>query len=83
MATLYKKRDTWNLSVSLNKKRLTRSLKTKDKSIAKQLKSQYEYEMLRELLGYKTKHQELPFNELVKKYLNTNHNWAEIVNDAC
>lgn len=77
MATFYKKRDTWYLSVSLNKKRLTRSLKTKDKSIAKQIKPQVECEILKELLGYKSQHQELPFNELVKKYLNTNHNWAE------
>ena len=77
MATLYQKRDTWYLSVSLNKKRLTKSLGTKDKLVAKEIKPQVECEMLRELLGYNPKSQELSFSELVKKYLNTNHGWKE------
>ena len=77
MATLYQKRDTWYLSVSLNNQRLTRSLNTKEKLVAKEIKPQVECEMLRELLGYKHKSQELSFNELVKKYLGTNHGWAK------
>lgn len=77
MATLYQKRNTWYLSVSYNQKRITRSLGTKDKSTAKQLKPQLEYEILSDLLGNKQKTIELSFPDLVNKYLKADHGWAK------
>ena len=38
MASLYKNKDTWYLAINHNGKRLTRSLKTKEKKVAKRLK---------------------------------------------
>ena len=46
MASLYKNKDTWYLAVNHSGKRLTRSLKTKDKKVAKQLKPYIESELI-------------------------------------
>ena len=51
MASLYKKRNVWYLSLSINNKRVTRSLNTKDYSIAKQLKPYIESSIIQELTG--------------------------------
>jgi len=53
MATLYKNRDVWYITKSYENQRLTRSLRTKDKQIAKKLKPIIELELLEELTGVK------------------------------
>jgi len=77
MATLYKNGSYWYLSVSYNNNRLTKSLGTKDKQLAKKLKPIIELELLTELTGIRQHTQNLPFDELVKRYLNANHGWSE------
>ena len=69
MASLYKKNNTWYISVFVEGKRKTRSLRTNDKQVADKLKTQAEYEMLAELLGFKKKDKELDFKELSEMYL--------------
>ena len=51
MATLYKNRNIWYITVSNGNNRLTRSLRTKDKQVAKQLKLNAELELLSQLSG--------------------------------
>ena len=69
MASLYKKNNTWYISVFVEGKRKTRSLRTDNKQVADKLKIQAEYEMLAELLGFKKKDKELNFKELSEMYL--------------
>ena len=51
MASLYKKRDILYISSMIDNKRLSVSLRTKDKRIAKQLKPKAELELLSQLSG--------------------------------
>ena len=51
MASLYKKRDIWYISSMIDNKRLSVSLRTKDKRVAKQLKPKAELELLSHLTG--------------------------------
>ena len=53
MATLYKNRNIWYITVSNGNNRLTRSLRTKDKQVAKQLVPSIELELLLQLSGAK------------------------------
>ena len=76
MATLYKNRNIWYITVSNGNNRLTRSLRTKDKQVAKQLKSDAEFELLSILSGISKPSKNLPFDELVKCYLKADHNWS-------
>ena len=76
MATLYKNRNIWYITVSTGSKRLTRSLRTKDKQVAKQLKSDAELELLSILSGVSKPSKDLPFDELVRCYLKADHNWS-------
>jgi integrase len=76
MATLYKNRNTWYLTASYENRRLTRSLRTKDKQVAKKLKPIIELELLKELTGLAPMKRSLPFHEIVNKYLKTTHNWS-------
>ena len=77
MASLYKKRDIWYISSMIDNKRLSVSLRTKDKRIAKQLKPKAELELLSQLTGTGKPSKNLPFDELVKRYLKTDHNWSK------
>ena len=77
MATLYKNRNIWYITVSTGSKRLTRSLRTKDKQVAKQLKSDAELELLSILSGVSKLSKILPFDELVMCYLKADHNWSK------
>ena len=77
MATLYKNRNIWYITVSTGSKRLTRSLRTKDKQVAKQLKSDAELELLSILTGVSKPSKNLPFDDLVKRYLKADHNWSK------
>ena len=76
MATLYKNRGVWYITSSYDNQRLTRSLRTKDKQVAKKLKPAVELELLEELTGVKTRKRNLSFDEIVNKYLSTKHNWT-------
>ena len=51
MATFYQKRDIWHISVTHNGKRATRSLRTANKEIAKNLRPVIESELLAEVCG--------------------------------
>ena len=76
MATLYKNRDVWYITASYENQRLTRSLRTKDRQVAKKLKPIVELELLKELTGSNPRKRNLTFNEIAGKYLSAKHNWA-------
>ena len=77
MASLYKNRNTWHLSVSFKGKRINRSLGTKDKIVAKQLKPLVESQIIAELVGIVQAKKEMPFEELVVAFLNAPHDWKQ------
>ena len=77
MATLYKNLNIWYITVSNGKNRLTRSLRTKDKQAAKQLKFNAELELLSQLSGATQPSKIFPFDALVKRYLKADHNWSK------
>ena len=81
MATLYKNRNIWYITVSNGNNRLTRSLRTKDKQVAKQLKPKAELELLSQLTGTVEPSKNLSFSELVKCYLKADHNWSKRTNE--
>ena len=55
MSCLYKNQGTYYLSVNVDGQRKVRSLKTKDKDIAINIKSKIELEMQKELRGWNNK----------------------------
>jgi len=77
MASLYKKRDIWYISSMIDNKRLSVSLRTKDKQVAKQLKPNAELVLLSQLSGATQPSKTLPFDDLVKCYLKADHNWSK------
>ena len=77
MATLYTKRGIWYISVSVEGNRQTRSLYTKDNKVAQKLKPLIELEILQNLTGIAQKTRNIPFDELVRIYLNADHNWSQ------
>ena len=64
MSSLYKKKNTWYLSVQVNGKRTSKSLKTSSKNVAVLLKDKAEYELIAELLGLNKKKKELHLKKL-------------------
>ncbi len=77
MASLYKKRDIWYISLSIRKNRITRSLRTKDYKVAKELKPYVESQIINELTTGVKLCKNLSFSELVDRFLNGKHNWAD------
>ena len=77
MASLFKKKNTWYLSVSYKGKRKSKSLNTRNYKVALQLKSSVEVQLLQEFMGITKSNAELTFPELVDRYLNANHAWAD------
>ena len=69
MSTIYKKNNTWYLSVSIGKNRLTRSLRTDDYKVAKALKPHIESRLITELTGLKKRTSVVPFPDLAAKFL--------------
>ena len=61
----------------IDNKRLSVSLRTKDKRIAKRLKPKAELELLSQLTGTVKPSKNLPFDDLVKRYLKADHNWSK------
>ena len=81
MASLYKKRDVWYISLMVNQKRITRSLRTKDYSTAKRLKSLTETSILQELNGFIESNAKLSFSQLVDRFLKAPHPWSKSTYD--
>ena len=77
MASLYKKRDIWYISLSIKHNRITRSLRTKDYRVAKELKPYVESQIINELTTGVKLCKNLSFSELVDRFLKAKHNWAE------
>ena len=69
MATLYQNKGHWLLTVQYQGKRLTRSLRTKDKKVAKQLKPYVESQLILELTGLKKAINPIGFPALSTKFL--------------
>ena len=69
MATLYQNKGHWLLTVHHKGRRLTKSLGTKDKKVAKQLKPYVESELLLELTGLKKATSQVAFPVLTDKFL--------------
>ena len=76
MASLYKKRDVWYLALTINKTRVTKSLRTKDYNVAKSIKPHAESKLIAEINGFETKNENLSFDELCKRFLVHNHDWS-------
>ena len=72
MATLYQNKGHWLLTVQYQGRRLTRSLRTKDKKVAKQLKPYIESQLILELTGLKKRTSTVPFPALAAKFLKAN-----------
>ena len=69
MSSLYKNKGHWLLTVQYQGRRLTRSLRTKDKKVAKQLKPYIESQLILELTGLKKRTNSLSFPDLAAKFL--------------
>jgi integrase len=76
MASLYQKKGTYYLSVSLDGKRKVRSLQTKSYQVAKKLKQHIEFELLKELHGLNQKKTKIALKDLASKYLMYDHDWS-------
>jgi len=77
MASLYKNNNTWYIGITHNGTRKCQSLKTKDYKVAKQLKPYVESAIIAELSGLVTRNENLPFCNLVERFLKATHNWAD------
>ena len=77
MASLFSKNGTWYLSVSYKGKRKSKSLNTRNYKVALQLKTSVEIQLLQEVMGITKSNAQLTFPELVDRYLNANHAWAD------
>ena len=76
MASLYKKRDVWYLALTINKTRVTKSLRTKDYNVAKSIKPHAESTLIAEINGFVTRNENFSFDELCKRFLAFNHGWS-------
>ena len=72
MASIYKNRNVWYLSVAIGNNRVTRSLRTSDYKVAKQLKPYIESQLILELTGLKKRTSIVPFPYLAAKFLKAN-----------
>ena len=81
MASLYKNRGIWYLAVCSDGKRINKSLGTKDKNVAKQLKPYVETSILQELKGIIKSNAKLTFSELIDRFLSAKHPWSATTYD--
>ena len=77
MATIYKKRNIWYLSVSIGNTRSTRILRTDDYTVAKALKPHIESVLIAEITGFNKTSERLTFPELAERFLKAEHGWAK------
>ena len=77
MASIYPKQNgIYQLSVVFQGKRITKSLGTRSKETALSLSKSIERDIYAQLLNGKEK-KDIPFKELVSKYLKYDHNWSK------
>lgn len=76
MASLYKNKGIWYVSVSFDNQRMARSLKTKNKVIAYKFKDLVSTELIKEHLGIKKKKKEHTFTQLAEIFINGNPHWS-------
>ena len=76
MASMYKNKGIWYISLCLDSKRITRSLKTSNKCLATKRKELISNEILNEQLGLKKKKNNIPFTQLVEIFLASNNHWS-------
>jgi len=81
MATLYQNKGHWLLTVQYKGRRLTRSLRTKDKKVAKQLKPYVESQLILELTGLKKTTPSLAFPVLADRFLKASNKRAKNTQD--
>ena len=81
MASIYKNGKYYYISVSYDGRRQSRSLSTKSYEVAKKLKPYVEIEILSELSGIKKTNENLPFSDLVDRFLKAKHNWSDTTYD--
>ncbi len=74
MSSLYKKDGTYYLAVQFHRKRIVRSLRTREYYVAKAIRPEFEKQILNELINGKSS-QEIPLKELVERYLAYDHGW--------
>ena len=74
MASLYKNKKIWYVSVTIGKDRITRSLKTSDYKVAKKLKPYIESQIILELTGLLKRNKTLPFPDLAARFLKDRTN---------
>ena len=79
MSTLYQQRDTWYLNLSVHNKRIRKSLRTNNLSIAKKLAKELELEVIKNILvGNKPiKASITPIKILIKQFLAADHGWSQ------
>jgi len=77
MASLYKKKDTFYLSVSFDGKKKAKSLQTDDYLVAKRLKPHIEFELLKQLHGDNKSKQKTSFKDLIPLYMKGDHDWSK------
>ena len=79
MSTLYNQRDIWYLDVTINNKRIRRSLHTKHKSTATKLAKQVENEIIKNVLtgNRPVSAPNLSLKALIREFLASNHGWRE------
>ena len=77
MASLYKKKGTFYLSVSFDGKKKAKSLQTDDYLVAKRLKPHIEFELLKQLHGNNKSKQKISFKDLIPLYLKVDHDWSK------
>ena len=78
MSKLYLHRDTWYLDISINRKRIRRSLHTKHKSTAKKLAKGVENEILKKALnGHLDTFKRIKsIDYMVAMFLEVDHGWS-------
>ena len=81
MAILYQNKGHWLLTVHHKGRRLTRSLGTKDKKVAKQLKPYVESQLIFELTGFSKPTSTLSFPVLTDHFLKANKNRSKNTQD--
>ena len=69
------------MSLMVNKKRITKSLRTRNYTTAKGLKSLTETTILQQLNGFTKSNAELSFPELVERFLKAPHPWSKSTYD--
>jgi integrase len=78
MSRLYLHRDKWYLDISVNNKRIRKSLHTTHKSTAKKVAKGVEDQIIRSVLHGKKPvwSNNMPLHILIEQFINTNHGWS-------